>query len=425
MYMKSNWNLKSKIRYIKNHIRYNFKLNNVILFYFISFSAAFSQGIFNMFAGLYLIENGYKESVVGNIISLNTIAIALGSIISAYLIERIGRKKSFYLSCSLISISTVLIMSFKSIVPISLFVIINGFGLSIRTTAEGLFLAENTTPSNRMRAYSRNFVVTFGGYMVASFIGGHLSSYFTDILKIDNSIFYIALISSIFTMLFLLPISKITENTSIQPRCLKDCLRGYNVIKKPNIGKYLFYYSLTGTGAGMVVPFFSVYLKYSMHLNDKTVGSILSFAQFGCIVGGMLLPLLTKKIGRHKSTIVCQFLSIPFLISIAFPHSLSFVYIAFFMRNGLMNMAAPLNTSIFMELVEPEERSNFSSLLSLFSSFSRAIGISIGGYLMQNMGYNSPYYLTVILYLSAIGVFVNATNSEKRMVKALPKPIYE
>ena len=78
-------------------------------------------------------------------------------------------------------------------------------------------------------------------------------------------------------------------------------------------------------------------------------------------------------------------------------------------------MAAPLNTSIFMGLVEPEERSNFSSLLSLFSSFSRAIGISIGGYLMQHISYNFPYYLTVILYLSAVGVFINATKSEQKI----------
>lgn len=413
MSFKSHWNLKSKLQYIKNYIKYNFKLNNIILFYFLSFSAAFSQGIFNMFAGLYLIEIGYKESIVGNILSLNTIAIALGSIISAYLIERIGRKKSFYISCSLISISTVLIMSFKSLFTISLFVIINGFGLSIRATAEGLFLAENTIPSNRMKAYSHNFVITFLGYMFASFIGGHMSSFMTDILKIKNPIFYIALTSSIFTMFFLFPISKMSEKANETSRCLKDCLKGYSVIKKPNISKYLFYYSLTGVGAGMIVPFFSVYLKYSMDLNDKTVGSILSFAQLGCIVGGLMIPFLTKKFGRHRSTIICQFLSLPFLVSIAFPHSISFVYIAFFMRNGLMNMAAPLNISIFMELVKPDERSNFSSLLSLFSSFSRAIGISVGGYLMQNVSYNFPYYLTVLLYLSAIGVFVNATKAEK------------
>ena len=84
------------------------------------------------------------------------------------------------------------------------------------------------------------------------------------------------------------------------------------------------------------------------------------------------------------------------------------------MRNGLMNMATPLNTSIFMDLVEPVERSNFSSLLSLFSSLSRAGGISIGGYMMQHFSYHSPYYLTTILYLSAIGVFVYVTRKSRR-----------
>ncbi|MGB5822974.1 MAG: MFS transporter [Proteocatella sp.] len=406
--------LKQILRYLFNSIKYSIKFDNVTLFYLISFSAAFSQGIFNMFAGLYLINIGYGESTVGNILSLNTIAIAVGSIISAYLIESIGRKKSFYLSCILISISTVLSVSFKNISVISIFVIINGLGLSIRATAEGLFLAENTSPNNRMRAYSNNFVITFMGYMFATFTGGHMSTFISDKLLLDNSIFYISLIASVFTLLFLIPISHIKENIASKPRSLKNCIKGYSVIRKPDIALYILYYSITGIGAGMVVPFFSVYLKYSMSLSDGVVGSILSFAQLGCIIGGLCLPFLTKRFGRHKTTIVCQFLSIPFLISIAFPQGIFFVYISFFMRNGLMNMATPLNTSIFMDLVEPEERSNFSSLLSLFSSFSRAIGISVGGYMMQHINYHSPYYLTTILYLSAISVFIYVTKKSKK-----------
>lgn len=387
-----------------------YKFDNVKLFYFISFSAAFSQGIFSMFAGLYLIDIGYNESVAGNILSINTLAVALGSIISAYLIEKIGRKKSFYLSCILISVSMIFMVAFRSLHTIVFFVIINGFGLSIRATAEGLFLAENTTPSNRLKAYSHNFVVTFFGFMSASFFGGHLSTFLSETLMIDNTIFYISLISSIFTMLFLFPVSYIKENNASNTRNLKECLNGYAIIKRPDIALYILYYSLTGIGAGMVVPFFSIYLKYSMSLNDASIGSILSFSQFGCIAGGLLLPYLTNRMGRHRTAIICQLLSIPFLISIAFPQGMLIVYISFFMRNGLMNMATPLNTSIFMDLVNPAERSNFSSLLSLFSSLSRAGGISIGGYIMQNFKYHTPYYLTTLLYLSAIGVFVYVTK---------------
>lgn len=390
------------------------RLDNVKLFYFISFSAAFSQGIFSMFAGLYLIGIGYSESVAGNILSINTLSIALGSVVSAYLIERIGRKRSFYLSCTLISVSMVFMVAFRSLTAITAFVILNGFGLSIRATAEGLFLAENTEPSNRLKAYSHNFVITFAGFMAASFAGGHLSTFFSDTLMLKNSIFYISLISSVFTMLFLFPISLITENNTSQARSLRECIKGFSIIRRSDIALYILYYSLTGIGAGMVVPFFSIYLKYSMSLTDASIGSILSFAQFGCIAGGLLVPYLTRSMGRHRTAVICQLLSIPFLISIAFPQGIVLVYISFFMRNGLMNMATPLNTSIFMDLVEPVERSNFSSLLSLFSSLSRAGGISIGGYMMQHFSYHSPYYLTTVLYLSAIGVFVYVTRRSRK-----------
>ncbi|MCB5942970.1 MFS transporter, partial [bacterium 210820-DFI.6.52] len=75
------------------------------------------------------------------------------------------------------------------------------------------------------------------------------------------------------------------------------------------------YQFLIGIGAGIIVPFFSVYLKYSMDIGDNIVGTILSKSQFGCIIGGMIIPFMSNKVGKVKSVIICQLLSIPFLLS--------------------------------------------------------------------------------------------------------------
>lgn len=93
------------------------------------------------------------------------------------------------------------------------------------------------------------------------------------------------------------------------------------------------------------------------------------------------------------------------MVSIAFPQGLILVTISFFIRNGLMNMAIPLTQNLSMELVDKSERTNLSSFLSLSSNISRAMGIAIGGFMMEKISYNSPYYLTIVLYVMGIIIF--------------------
>ncbi|MDO7205249.1 MFS transporter [Paraclostridium bifermentans] len=114
---------------------------------------------------------------------------------------------------------------------------------------------------------------------------------------------------------------------------------------------------------------------------------------------------MSNKFGKVKSVIICQLLSIPFLLSIAFPQGIFIITIAFFMRNGLMNMAMPLIQNLSMEIVHESERTNMSSLIALSSNISRAIGIAIGGFLMETISYTIPYYFTVVFYLIAVILF--------------------
>lgn len=159
-------------------------------------------------------------------------------------------------------------------------------------------------------------------------------------------------------------------------------------------------------GAGMVVPFFSVYLKYSLQIDDARVGSIMAFAQFGCVIGGLLIPLIARKLGVHRAVVACQLLSIPFLLSIAFPTGIGVVALSFFMRSSLMNMVNPLIQNLGMEMVHPLDRANLSGLMTLFGNITRGLGIAAGGYLMKNISYNAPYYFTVFFYLCSTALFI-------------------
>lgn len=70
-----------------------------------------------------------------------------------------------------------------------------------------------------------------------------------------------------------------------------------------------------------------------------------------------------------------------------------------------MNMASPLLTSLINELVPREERGRVFGIWNMISSIPRAVGPSIGGYLMD-VGYlDLPLYITSALYAVAVILF--------------------
>lgn len=365
------------------------------------------MGVFFTFAGIFLKEVGFLEGFVGKTLSYATLSIALSSVLSSFLIKNYGYKKIIISGIILIAVGMFGMISTITPALIIFSTILIGTGFSMHMTSEGAFLMENIPEKDRVQIFSYNFALKNVGIILGSLIGGKLS----DILKYSFgnilSLKIMFLIFIITLIIFIYPITKITENNINEQKInFKNYLKIYKKVVKGRIIKFLIYNSTVGLGAGMVVPFFSVYLKYTLNVENTTVGIILSIAQLGCVVGGLSVPFLVKKLGREKTVMLCQMLSIPFLISIAFPQGIILITVSFLMRSTLMNLNQPIIQNLSMEMVEEGERPILSSLFALSSNFTRAIGIMSGGYLMEKVSYNSPYYFTIVLYLLGTYMFL-------------------
>lgn len=395
--------------------RFNLNVKN---FFVLSITTSFIMAIYFMFVGIYLKEKGYGETFVGNIYSIQTMSTALGSIISAYLLEKIGRKKSFLfgLLCIFLGTSTIVVVESKII--INLMAILCGFGFSVQLTGEALFLTENAKVENRVLVLSLNFALKNIGMVFGNLLGGISSTMLKNYFETIMSLQIVIVSSAALALLSMFFVFTMKEEENFISRNIIDCIKSYKNILNKRVLLFMIYNSTIGFGAGMVVPFFSIYLKYSMSITDSLVGSILSFAQFGCVIGGFIIPFISKKIGRAKSIVLCQVLSIPFLLSIAFPQGLILIYISFFMRSTLMNMAQPLIQNLSMELVNKTDRANLSSFFSLSSNFMRALGILSGGYIMEIYSYNMPYYFTVCFYIVGTIIFTYLYKEKILLKKA-------
>jgi MFS family permease len=361
---------------------------------------------FSILLGIFLKEKQYGEAFVGSIMSIQIVAMGIGSLPSAFMLNRWGNKKSLILSLSLIAIGGVGQVATDSEIMIIIYSIVYGLGFGIQFTVEPLFLVENSSPVERMSLFSLNFVLKNIAMMIGNFSTGYISDYLKQYMSSVEAIKWILIGCSIIALSGIYAVARIEEYEIGQTKSSNNFFAGYKNMMSSSVILYILYNALIGLGAGMVVPFFSIYLKYALHVDDMVVGSILSFAQLGTVLGGMLIPILVLKLGKPKTVVLCQILSIPFLLSIAFPQGLALVAVSFFMRSSLMNMAQPVLQNLSMDLVQKESRSSLSSFLALSNNILRGAGVYLGGMMMERFTYNTPYYFTVAMYFIGTILFM-------------------
>jgi predicted MFS family arabinose efflux permease len=282
-----------------------------------------------------------------------------------------------------------------------------GFGHAALMMLQAPIIFETTDKEHRVMAFSVAFVFQSIATTVSNFFLGNISNLIGDVLNNEvagnlyvlNGATLLVLISIVIAFFFNgEAMTKSNKSVSIL-KDTKNVFKNYLSLLKGDTLKYILQVALVGMGAGMIVPFFSVYLKLTLNVSDGQLGNIMAISSIGTIVGGILAPIIAKRIGNAKAIILFQLLSIPFLITISFPQGIILMTIAFFFRTGLMNMAGPIISSLSMEITDDHKKTYMSGLKSLANNLFRGIGITIGGSLMYRFSYNTPYYFTIALYL--------------------------
>ncbi|MDX8335709.1 MULTISPECIES: MFS transporter [Cetobacterium] len=376
-------------------------------------TTAIVSGIFNIFTGIHVKNLGYGESVVGQVLSIGSISIAIGSMINAYLSSKIGFKKTISLGLILMFFGILGVSFFTNPFYIKIFSGLMGVGYGFPFSSVGVLLIENSTEDDRVKVFSKNFVVQSLGIVFASYTGGKLIKTFGKVFAVEKSIPLLYMICAVAILFSFYPLFGLRESKKIKSIKNRNFFKSFKEVMSGQALKFIIYNTIIGFGAGLVIPFFSVYLKFALNIDDEKVGMIMGLSQIGLVIGGLLVPYISKILGREQTVVICQLLSIPFLISIAFPQGIVVLGISFFLRSTLMNLNQPLIQNISLETVEYENRALMSSMVLMSSSVTRALSTIIAGYLMESISYNFPYYLTVALYLIGTIVFYKNFKEKK------------
>lgn len=399
--------------------------------------SSLAQGAYGVIQGLYILAMGFDETVLGTILSARMLSGAIGALPAGMLSDRIGRKPILVTAGLLTTVGYLGMAISGSAGLMILFSCIVGIAQVCQHTSGAPLLAESSTGEDRARLFGVNFSLSMGVSMFGSLFGGVLPRQLASLGSINA--FKISLaVFSVVTFVGVLPALRLTEDRKKEDDGIRDReaalsdadrqkqagnwkselaneLRGLlDTAREPDVQNLLLYSVCIGFGAGLVVPFFNVFLSNKLQVGTAVVGLILSFSQGATAIAGLISPVLARRYGKVATVVGTQMASIPFLLMIALPPNVYVVAVALFMRSALMNMSSPIASNFSMEITDPSRRGKMSSLMRIFDSTARSFSAAAAGYIMSQWSYEAPYFVTAAFYLLASFIYWRAFRGREK-----------
>jgi len=373
-----------------------------------------SFGIWGVIFNLYLNlpEVGFQLDFVGNMFSAGAIATGLVALPAGLLCERIGSKKALLVGLMANFISLIQIVALQPTILL-LASLVSGLIGTVGWVASAPFMMENSKQEERTHLFSVNWAVMIIMSVIGNYTGGVMPDSFNAFLGLPTGLefgspigYRIALAISVgLALIAVFPILLIRESKKVQKPKMIDFLALQNVKSRQTIGKFIMPTALIGFGAGFTVPLFNNFFNLKFHATMEQIGVISALGSVTLAVGTLAAPLLSNKLGKVKSVVMCQFCSMPFIMLITLSPNLTLASTAYIARGALMNMAGPVNSTLQMELVTEKERATTNGLMIMADNVPRAATASVSGGMMTGSDFYTPFLFTTVTYFIASSLY--------------------
>ncbi|MFS0688670.1 MFS transporter [Sporosarcina sp. 179-K 8C2 HS] len=369
------------------------------------------MGVFMVMYNLYIRELGMPETVNGRVISMTAMASAIMLVPAGFLSDKFGRKWMI-VGGALLTVTTLFYRGIAvSETPIIAAAFLTGLFMAFVQVSGIPFLAENSSPTERVKLFSFNFAIITIANVIGSLAGGIIADFLETVLKISaaEAIRYSLLLGAAIFTAGLIPLFKLKENRTEFAKAKKgdkeqastedDSLKRNLIV----IFHFSFASLLIGFGSGLVVPYLNLYFANRFNASNSYIGLVLSLGSAMTAVAAMIGPALSRKVGKVKALILFQALSIPFLLLTAYTTSLWLASLGFLLRQALMNAGNPIQSAVAMEVVSDKYKGLANSMNQMVFSLGWAtMGTVATGLVVANgsyWGYAYAFTITAGLYI--------------------------
>lgn len=373
---------------------------NARLFLFSTFLSWTGFSVSQVLFNLYLTEGGYGEAFAGRCAALTGLGMGLTAFPASFLADRIGRRMT--LLCGSFGLGVVLLLRPLTL-DANLLLAASFFAGSFQalvSISASPFMSENSESHVRTHLFSAHFVAVLTAGILGNLAGGAIPEFLREADWIRLGSWLVAyrwtlVAGAALTTAAIWPLFSVRE---VAPELVE--------LEEPplwqNAGRTVrnlaLNYLLIGCGAGLIMPFFNLYFANRFQCTSGQIGFFFAASQVFTIVAALIGPRLARRYGMLPTIVCLQLASLPFLVTLGFESTLMLAVLAFWARASLMQASSPLQNALTMELVPKGRRNRVMGLCNTLWQLGWAMTSSGSGWVLANVGYEYPYYLTALFY---------------------------
>ncbi|MHB8926727.1 MAG: MFS transporter [Bacillota bacterium] len=384
---------------------------NANLFLTSSLIAAAAGGISGVILTLYMLKIGLREDAIGFFISINSLAAGLASVPAGLVSDRLGRRRILLTGLAVSAAGSVALPFVAGRAALLGLAVLLGISGTLAGVAASPFLAENSSREERTRLFSVFSAGTTAVSMVFAWIAGILPRFYgralVDGAESVGAYRWTLLTGAAFSLAAVGPLLFLRDvrpgrHTAGAPERPRRTAALFAHVRNPGLLARLALTSgLIGLGAGTFVPFLNVFLKIRFGASTAAIATVSFLAQGLLVVGTVLAPALSRRVGKVPAMAGSILVSVPFMLVLGFAPWFAVAAGAYLVRNTVMNMIGPVRSTFSMEMVDPGERATASSLEQMTWQLSWAVASAVSGQVISRHGYGPVFLAGAAIYVLA------------------------
>jgi MFS family permease len=386
---------------------------DIQLFLAYTFLANIGFGVFALIFNLYVYALGFREDTIGVFNSVQTFSMAATALVLGALIGRLGLWRVIFIGILVYGFSAIGLALSTWAPAIMVLSAAFGAGIAILFTITMPFIIEYGRLDQRTNIATIAFSFASLSLTLGSLIGGYapilLSTLIPTIETGSPAAYRAALIAgSSLGLGAVVPLLRMgdarrshrdraahTRAAHAEPSTAKA---------KLDTGVFVAVGLITAIGAGLVVPFYNVYLQ-TLGANPREIGLIYAAGGIAAALIGLGAPFASRHLGSLTAVFVIRGAPLPFyLLLVLFP-GFGVAVIAHVVRQVSINMAWPVDSTFVSELLSGRLRASVFGWRS--AAWNLGIGLSsvAGGWLIVRAGYDVTFIGYVLFTAAAIGLY--------------------
>lgn len=374
-------------------------------------------GVFQVLYNLYLNRLGLREDYIGIFNAVTTVAIAVSSLSTGWLVNRFGARKVVLVGFFLFTVTSAAQALFEQAAILLVFAGLQGMATAYFINPTMLLVIEYTTNETRQYASSIVYAAQAFSGTLGNLGGGMLPRLLAALAPglvagSINSYRVTLLVGVAVASLAVVPFARMRETGLERRGEIAGVSRPHAPESRKERGTsrtdftmFVLTGAILAVGTASVVPFYNVFLK-NIGASTQAVGYIYAgaalFAAFVSLAG----PAVAARLGTLNAVFAFRIAPLVFFVGLIFSPVLWLAIPAHAVRVTSVNASWPLDSTFISELLPARQRAYVFSIRSVFWNAAWSVtSVVMGNVIRATNSYRSAFTVYAVFLLLNVVLF--------------------